>query len=286
MAISRTLPPCHRTKNKAFIDPDHAKDFQVRAAQSICGHCPLLKECASTALGLGAVIGRDYSGPADAVIMAGVICRGDLPTAEALASIAGVAVPQIGRQSRRAPAPDACRNCLVPMVSWTRDLDSVPAGLTVHHARGFCTDCRPAYNAFLKTVTDRRETRDMVRVRNLSHCRDCDLPMVPIGHVPPAGHVEHHGRGVCRECEKRAVEQIRAEALKQVPPEQWITYADASAHYGVSVNVIQHRVSKGLVSTREVYPLKYRYLHRAELEAVLGVSTCVRPPEVSVSECV
>lgn len=152
--------PCHKTRNTAFINPDGATPQAVRAAQEICAHCPLLKQCAVDALTSGTSIKEDHRAPANDVIQAGVVCRGDMETAWKLAAIAGVPVPTWLIEAERrdnlgARRPDHCRNCHKPMVKWNR-YEEQPAGYVMHRGRGFCTQCRKAYNEDLKRNPGKR----------------------------------------------------------------------------------------------------------------------------------
>lgn len=141
---------CHRSKNRAFRDPDHAHERSIRAAQAMCGHCPILRQCAREALTSGAALDGTYLRPASGVVQAGVVCRGDQSTAIRLAEVAGVTtLPVYEQQEPRPVAPDACVSCGMPMVRWTRD--RVPDGYVMHHARGFCTGCRREYAEFMRS---------------------------------------------------------------------------------------------------------------------------------------
>lgn len=88
--------------------------------------------------------------PASGVIQAGVVCYGDDATARALLRVSGgVETPEYRRQGRRKTPPGECVACARPMVSWTRD--RVPEGWVMHHARGFCSQCREPYREFLRS---------------------------------------------------------------------------------------------------------------------------------------
>lgn len=148
-------PPCHRSKNTAFHNPASAQPRSVRAAVVICEACPIRRECARDALTSGTSLDGSYTRPANDVIQAGVICRGDQGTAIRLAAIAGVTeLPEYVEQEARAVAPDECRHCHRPMVKWTRD--RVPEGYVAHHARGFCQGCRKAYSEFMRSQPKRQ----------------------------------------------------------------------------------------------------------------------------------
>lgn len=139
-----TTPPCHKTKNRAFTDPDHAHARSRRAAIVICGHCPIRAQCAQEALTAGDSPIDGYTAPAHDVIQAGVHCKGDLDTAWQLAQVAGVEMPAYwDLQPRRNQAGEHCVNCGTPMVRWTRE--AVPEGYAMHYAKQHCTGCRTAY---------------------------------------------------------------------------------------------------------------------------------------------
>ena len=143
-------PPCHRTRNRAFIDPSNAADYSIRAAIRICEACPIRRRCALDALHAGDSLDGQSTSPACAVIAAGVVCEGDKATGVALAGIAGVPPPVYRVATKRSRVPERCKHCRRLMVSWTRN--KVPEGYVMHHARGYCTGCRKAYEHVLKGV--------------------------------------------------------------------------------------------------------------------------------------
>lgn len=144
------IPPCHRSKNTAFSAPDRAPGRSIRAALTMCRACPLVAACAALALQSGTSLDGSRTGPAEGVIQAGVICRGDDDTARALAEVAGVPVPVYRAQRPRPKAPKRCVECGHPMVSWTRG--EVPEGHRMHYGRGRCTGCRDSYRAELASM--------------------------------------------------------------------------------------------------------------------------------------
>ena len=147
-------PPC-RCPNRAFIAPTTSSPQAVQAALRMCSWCPLKRQCALEGLEAGTTLDGSWIAPPAGVILGGVICRGDTDTATALAAVAGVQVPTTYRQQRRKNrAPSHCRECGSPMTKWSRDLK--PAGVAVHHARGYCTGCRAAYQRHLQEVGPRR----------------------------------------------------------------------------------------------------------------------------------
>lgn len=155
-----TRPACHKTKNRAFFSPQSAPQNAVRAAIKTCKACPIRKKCAAEALTAGTSLSEDHRAPASDVIQAGVICRGDWETATALATIAGVPIPDFLVEKRRrnnygAHRPDHCRSCEQPMVKWNRN-EQQPEGFVVHYARGFCQNCRSAYRDFMKEHPEER----------------------------------------------------------------------------------------------------------------------------------
>lgn len=144
--------PCHASKNRAFINPTPNDSPDNRRAISMCNACPIIRECAELALTSGNTLKPGFAGPAQDVIQAGVVCRGDLSTAFALAAVAGQPVPdyQSMETERRAEAPDECVHCEQPMVPWRRDKSTIPEGYREHHARGYCSECRVAYKEALE----------------------------------------------------------------------------------------------------------------------------------------
>lgn len=152
--------PCHKTLNRAFINPHGASVQARRAAVKICQHCPIRQRCALDALESGSTLDRGKLSPAAGVIMAGVICRGYESAAE-LAAVAGVEVPEEYRDGRAGTkrvnlvaTGQPCRNCQRPLYRWTRHKEDVPPGHVMAYARGFCTGCRAAYNAYVKRLPD------------------------------------------------------------------------------------------------------------------------------------
>lgn len=143
-----TRPACLKTTNRAFDNPTTSPGFSIRAAVKLCQCCPIIRECATRALTAGTSLSEDFRAPANDVIQAGIICRGDQDTAFRLAAVAGVPVPSFLIEERRRARPgDRCRSCGEPMVKWNRN-EQQPEGYVKHHARGFCTNCRKAYKAW------------------------------------------------------------------------------------------------------------------------------------------
>lgn len=211
---------CRNTHNRAFIDLSGTHDHARAAAKKICAGCPVLKECAAAALEAGDTL-DGVPMPAGDVIAAGVECRGDRATAAALAVVAGVPVPVVAAAPTRFEVPDRCRACERPLVRWRRD-GKAPPGRVVHYARGYCKECRGAYNAFLeehgRAVTGLRKSTDRGRhsaatgletvaerdarvswvLRNRliglpseRVCLDCKRSFAEVGH---------RGRGLCACC--------------------------------------------------------------------------------------
>lgn len=155
MRAATLMNPCHRTRNRAFTSPATAPDNAVRAALRICEMCPTRVECAKQALTAGSSLDGSTRLPAADVIQAGVVCKGDEATAVALSRVAGVTPPPIRKQKRRRQSPTQCRECGSKMVPWTRS-GEVPDGMVIHHARGWCVECRRHYNRHMKQERDRR----------------------------------------------------------------------------------------------------------------------------------
>ena len=153
---------CKNSKNRAFIDPHRSSKFTIRAAEKICSHCPLLKECAAQALQGGNVLDQRYAGPADGVFQAGIICHGDEGTAIRLAEIAGITHLPVSVEPKRRQPDSVCVSFGSRMVKWTRQ--AVPEGYVRHHARGYCSNCRAEYRAAI-AGTRKRVTKPIDRNR-------------------------------------------------------------------------------------------------------------------------
>lgn len=143
--------PCHRSKNRAFINPDAAPPNAIRAAIRICEGCPLRIACAASALTAGTTLDGSRKAPVTGVIQAGIVCRGDLTTAWELSIIADRPIPDYQATVTRRVINDHCTHCNKPMVSWTRD--KVPSGHVMHYSRGYCTNCRKAYRAAMEKAS-------------------------------------------------------------------------------------------------------------------------------------
>lgn len=200
-------PPCHKTKNRAFINADYVPERSRRAAVKMCQHCPIRRQCAREALTGGTSLDGNLTAPATGVIQAGIHCRGDDATAQALAAVAGAVAPTYRKQRKRKRAPKHCVSCGADMVPWTRH--EVPEGYVMHRGRGYCAECRGAYSLALKS--DGRAEKGLRKPaprRRLSrvpdHCQDCEHPMLPASHPKREGFVLHEGRGLCRSCYARA----------------------------------------------------------------------------------
>lgn len=154
-------PPCHR--KKAFTHPVPGQPATEQAFK-ICGSCPIIKECARSALTAGSTTDGCVQRPASGVIQAGVLCNGDHITAYRLARIAGVEMPEIrDTSSKNTPAP-YCRSCGEPMVSWTRG--ETPQGSVMHYAQGFCTGCRAEYRRHKAEAEEKPSIYGAGRARN------------------------------------------------------------------------------------------------------------------------
>lgn len=138
-----TPPPCHR--NPAFTNVNTDDGQEIQNTREICQSCPLLKTCAKDALYSGTSLDGHYTRPANNVIQAGVLCTGDHRTAAELAQIAGLPTPAYRNCVPRQKPPATCLSCHQAMVSWTRR--TVPEEHVMHYARGYCTNCRGAYQA-------------------------------------------------------------------------------------------------------------------------------------------
>ena len=120
----------------------------------------MLQACAKMALTGGSNIDMTTLAPANGVIQAGVYCDGSDRAAWELGVAAGEIAPPEGPQRRFHPG-DRCRACGERMVRWTRD--RVPEGYRMHRGRGYCTQCRKAYNAELARARAAGEVREGLR---------------------------------------------------------------------------------------------------------------------------
>ena len=133
----------------------------TKRAIQMCEGCPALKQCAEMALVGGSSIDMTREHPAEGVIQAGVYCDGtDRATWELMERAGRNELVQIGGGARP-KAADRCRSCHKPMVRWTRD--RVPEGYVMHRGRGFCTNCRKAYDRELARARAAGEVREGLR---------------------------------------------------------------------------------------------------------------------------
>lgn len=211
---------CRNTHNRAFIDLSGAHDHARAAAKKICAGCPVVKECAAAALEAGDTL-DGVPMPAGDVIAAGVECRGDRATAAALAVIAGLPMPMVATAPTRFKVPERCLACARPLVRWQRG-GQAPPGSVMHYARGYCKECRGAYNAYLekhgRAVIGLRKSTDRGRhsaATGLETVAERDervrwvlrhrLPGLPAERVcvdckRSFAEVGHRGRGLCSRC--------------------------------------------------------------------------------------
>lgn len=157
--------PCGRTRNRAFIDPDNVPRRSIAAAIRMCEQCPMRKECARLALQAGSMLTEEKL-PADGVIMAGVVTRGEI-TVRQLEMIAGIAAPVYeGRAQKRGNVTGKpCLNCGRTLHSWTRVPEDMPPGMVMHYSRQFCVNCRTALSAYLRSLPEdeRRVRRGLMK---------------------------------------------------------------------------------------------------------------------------
>lgn len=182
-------PPCHRSKNRSFTHPTAKDSAANRAAIKICEHCPIRKQCAADALTAGDTLDSGYSAPAQGVIQAGVVCRGDITTAIELSLIAEIAMPDYNERAR-IKASAQCKHCERPMVPWTRG--EVPEGYVMHRGRNYCTDCRAAYSAEL-AAEKRRPTLSKDIDRRNHHSVNMPAPRKNTPAAPQADQLSLFG---------------------------------------------------------------------------------------------
>lgn len=157
--------PCHR--NPIYTDPYGVKangarytDAEREAAAAACLQCPILQRCARDALLAGTSLDGHRTRAAVGVIQAGVLCDGDGRdpfTTSPLADIGGCGVPVYQDTTPRVEPPSRCVSCGRPMVGWTRG--EVPAGMVMHHGRGYCQGCRAEYVAEVRA--NPRQSRNL-----------------------------------------------------------------------------------------------------------------------------
>lgn len=252
--MTSTNVPCQYSLNPAWIDVEAATVAECSRAVKVCRRCPRLRDCALDALHAGDMLDRSVRSPAMGVVQAGVVCRGDQPTADALATIAGVPAPTVTTEAASINrATGDCLNCQRPLHRWTRTPEDIPAGHVMHYARGFCVHCRPAYSKATRHAQDRRVTRlglqsdrletDLTNTRIAkirtaiacrpsrhvpSHCLVCQRLMRPSSTSADGKTVRHEGGGLCVTCHRgvwgtflaRVVDERRArdaELWKHLP---------------------------------------------------------------------
>ncbi|MFI5784065.1 hypothetical protein, partial [Nocardia sp. NPDC051570] len=140
--------------------------------------------CARAALGAGQLVTEpDITLPADGVIAAGIVCRGDNTTTIALREV----INRYGRPEDRIPVCPGCERRLIPA--------GQPLGVNEGRlsARGMCKACY--------TATERSGQLAKVYQLRPSDCIDCELPMVGRDDDAPEGHVRHHSKGRCLGCQ-------------------------------------------------------------------------------------
>ncbi len=183
--------PCHR--DFRFVQPGDDPDWhlyaQTIAAVATCEtECPIsqLVACARQALGAGQLATEpEITLPADGVIAAGLVCRGDNATVLALQEV----ITRYGRGDDRIPVCAGCQRRLVPA--------GKPLGVNEAHlaARGLCKGC---YSA-----TGRSGQLAKVHQMRPTHCIDCLRPLVGRRDEVPEGQVRHHSRGRCLSCQTK-----------------------------------------------------------------------------------
>lgn len=151
---------CTYTDRELFTNPAERDAPSTIRAIRICETCPIIRQCAKQALTAGSSIDFTATHPAIGVIQAGVYCDGTQRAAMELGARAGELPPTV-EVKPRARVGDRCKNCGTPMVRWTRD--RVPDGYAMHRGRGFCTNCRKAYNAELARARANGEVREGLR---------------------------------------------------------------------------------------------------------------------------
>ena len=135
---------------KAFKTIDGLSIDEIKHAINICHQCPCRQACALQALHSGASLDERYESNARDVVQAGIICNGGSHSAQQLAEIAGVSVPKYRKHQPRPKFPTNCRCCGTSLHRFTKRPESIPNGMVMHYARGYCVNCRKAYKRGLK----------------------------------------------------------------------------------------------------------------------------------------
>lgn len=133
-----TLPDGTNLYPNDWIDENSTRHW---LAQLACDHCPLLRQCAHQALTAGNTIDRNVRVPANGVVQAGVMCKGDARTIDELRTIAHTCDVIPLRWARpKPPPPPHCLGCGRPMVTRPKG-KSLDASLLTHAAHGYCRIC-------------------------------------------------------------------------------------------------------------------------------------------------
>lgn len=152
---------CSYQHRELFTQPAGRDAPSTERAIQMCETCPALRQCAEMALVGGSSIDMSVERPAVGVIQAGVYCDGSNRATWELMERAGRdELVRVGGGTRP-KAADRCRSCGKPMVRWTRD--RVPEGYVMHRGRGFCTNCRKAYDRELARARANGEVREGLR---------------------------------------------------------------------------------------------------------------------------
>lgn len=184
--------PCTENPDR-WLQPGEAHTWLGASwAQHACRtQCDRLVQCAQDALTAGALPNLDRDAHplvADGGIWAGVICRGDLATHQALTAIAHPDEPA------RAPHGLACSGCQREL----RRLGGDPESGSVYRATANSPLCRGCYSK-----ARQQGTQVPLRAAVPECCVDCERPMTTRSN-PRAGYVRHETRGRCTACVKRS----------------------------------------------------------------------------------
>lgn len=153
-------PACSYKERELFTNPVGRDAPSTQLAVRMCERCPIRRQCAEQALEGGATIDRSLVAPAVGVIQAGVYCDGSERARWELAAVAGH-LPPIEESPTRFRPGDRCKACGTPMVKWHRGV--TPEGYVMHRGRGYCTQCRSAYNAELARAKAAGDVRTGLR---------------------------------------------------------------------------------------------------------------------------
>ncbi|GAA4474160.1 hypothetical protein GCM10023094_09240 [Rhodococcus olei] len=182
------MTPCTENPDR-WLQPGEAHTWlgATWAAHACRTQCDRIVDCARDALAAGTLAGADPNTRprvADGGIWAGVICRGDIATHQALTAIAYPDEPA------RAARGLACSGC---QREFRRVGDDSGAG-SVHRATANSPLCRGCYSK-----ARRQGSQVWLRAAIPERCVDCQRPMTTRSNLRD-GFVRHEAKGRCTSC--------------------------------------------------------------------------------------